>query len=75
MIALEEEDAEIWKRIVNLMKKKHKWSRIPIIERLYSISGKYPEAEALFNAYFKKVIIYLFQMAEEEQVIKRYNLT
>jgi len=47
------------------MKKKHKWSRIPIIERLYSISGKYPEAEALFNAYFKKVTIYLFQMAEE----------
>lgn len=38
-IALEEKDEGLWNRLIQLMKKKKGWDRIPIIEKLYSISG------------------------------------
>jgi hypothetical protein len=41
------------------MKDKKKWERIPIIEKLYELSGTYKTAKTMFDEYFEQVLNYL----------------
>jgi len=54
---LEETDKRTWNKMIQIMRGKKGWARVPVIERLYSKSGEIPAAKALFDEYFNSVLV------------------
>lgn len=55
-VALKLDRRKAWSRLLLLMQNKKGWARIPVIERLYSISGENPLAKKIFDKYFESVL-------------------
>lgn len=55
-VALKSDRRKAWSRLLLLMQNKKGWARIPVIERLYSISGENPLAKKIFDKYFESVL-------------------
>jgi hypothetical protein len=52
---LEDFDENLWKEIIRMLRNKRGWARIPIIEKLYSVTGTFDFAKELFDEYYNQV--------------------
>lgn len=51
------QDEELWNNILSWLERRKGWIRTDIIERIYPLTGTFPKAKEMFDAYYAEVEI------------------